>query len=695
MDTRALTRERLRIDDLLLDPGRHELTRDGVIIELPRLSYQLLLALAEAAPNVVTQDELMERVWPDRVVSPETLTQRIKLLRQAIGDDAHAPRYIGLVRGEGYRLLPPVTREYPGVAEVRATWIKRHPVLTIGGLLLIVASLVTLLTRIDWGEPQAPLLPASSIAVLPFSNLSGDPADDYLSAGLANELQDQLGRVKGLRIVPRRSAAAAREGGRDAQAMALQMGVGTLVEGSLRRQGNNLSITIQVIDGNTGFQRWSQSYDRTSRDLLAIPQQIAQDVVKHILPDVETSGESLSPTSEDVSAHELLSRLGGALLYRGDIDAAEDPIFTALGIDPDLSEVQTTLGLYYWLRGLPGSGDAWQRAIEINPYNADALAYYAYWIWHQWDYYTGDTHYRRALSIDPLSLSRHADLGNFYGMMGQTEQTAAIAARVEAMFPTAEGYSLLARLYELMGRVDDAIAWAIKAQRADPERERYTWQLAELYAVLGDFNSALLIEPKPGMGLLFRMRRYEEMISLGEELMIDQPQDLTNKYLLAFAYNATGQYELAVRMLKLAGLPERALADTRDAPAIEALATLANALYLSGQTEPAQRLAKWIYKHMQIHQETGGTTWWGYIYKACASHVLGEHERVLESLAGVTTSPRLPWLPLLQDSPCFAPYRDSPRFKSLLDGIDKRRAALLKNLPNTLHAHGLDVRTRE
>lgn len=69
MDTRALTRERLRIDDLLLDPGRHELTRDGAIIELPRLSYQLLLALAEAAPNVVTQDELMERVKGLRIVA--------------------------------------------------------------------------------------------------------------------------------------------------------------------------------------------------------------------------------------------------------------------------------------------------------------------------------------------------------------------------------------------------------------------------------------------------------------------------------------------------------------------------------------------------------------------------------------------------------------------------------------------------
>lgn len=100
--------QRLLIGDLVLDVGVRQVSRGSVPVELPKLSFRLLHALALSAPDVLTQDELIERVWPGRVISPETLTQRVKLLRQALGDDAREPRYVGLVRGEGYRLLADV-----------------------------------------------------------------------------------------------------------------------------------------------------------------------------------------------------------------------------------------------------------------------------------------------------------------------------------------------------------------------------------------------------------------------------------------------------------------------------------------------------------------------------------------------------------------------------------------------------------
>jgi DNA-binding winged helix-turn-helix (wHTH) protein/tetratricopeptide (TPR) repeat protein len=97
-----------RIADVVLDPGRRELTRHGQSIELGRLTYSLLLELVRSAPNVVTHEELVQRLWRGRTTSPETVTQRVKLLRDALGDDADQPRYVGLVRGHGYRLMPPV-----------------------------------------------------------------------------------------------------------------------------------------------------------------------------------------------------------------------------------------------------------------------------------------------------------------------------------------------------------------------------------------------------------------------------------------------------------------------------------------------------------------------------------------------------------------------------------------------------------
>lgn len=98
-------------DDLTLDIQRGELTRQGETITLPKLSYDLLVALAEASPALLSQTELMNKVWPDRVIGDETLKQRVKLLRKSLGDEAAAPRYIEAVRGRGYRLIPNVERE--------------------------------------------------------------------------------------------------------------------------------------------------------------------------------------------------------------------------------------------------------------------------------------------------------------------------------------------------------------------------------------------------------------------------------------------------------------------------------------------------------------------------------------------------------------------------------------------------------
>ncbi len=100
--------ERFLVDDLLVDVGQQRVVRDGIDIALPNLSFRLLLALIRAAPNVLSNDELMERVWPGLIVSPETVNKRVKLLRDALGDDAQEPRYVVAIRSRGYRLVATV-----------------------------------------------------------------------------------------------------------------------------------------------------------------------------------------------------------------------------------------------------------------------------------------------------------------------------------------------------------------------------------------------------------------------------------------------------------------------------------------------------------------------------------------------------------------------------------------------------------
>ena len=107
-----------RVGDLLIDIGRQRVTRESVELSLSALSFELLLALARAAPNVLSFDQLMERVWPGLVVTPETVSQRVKLVRDAIGDDSQSPRYIAGVRGRGYRMVASVSRvEVPDASD--------------------------------------------------------------------------------------------------------------------------------------------------------------------------------------------------------------------------------------------------------------------------------------------------------------------------------------------------------------------------------------------------------------------------------------------------------------------------------------------------------------------------------------------------------------------------------------------------
>jgi TolB-like protein len=259
--------------------------------------------------------------------------------------------------------------------------------------------------------------PTNSIAVMPFDNAGQDADDAYLSEGLSDNLRDQLGQLPGMRVAARISSIVAREQWLDAVTIAERLGVANLVEGSIRRQGNRMYVSVQLIEGATGLSLDSWTFDRGPRELLFVQNEIAEEIATLFMPDA--SELVAKPATSDATANELMllarhyelqvrdredvdvetltraielyrkatevdpesalaySRLAGTLLYLGDIEQAEAPIFRAMSLDPDLSEVQHTMGLFYWARGIPDALNAFARAVELNPNNADALQYFA------------------------------------------------------------------------------------------------------------------------------------------------------------------------------------------------------------------------------------------------------------------------------------------------------------------------------
>jgi TolB-like protein/tetratricopeptide (TPR) repeat protein len=579
------------------------------------------------------------------------------------------------------------------------------------------------------------LIVPNSIAVLPFENAGKDSGDSFLIEGLSDELRDQLGRVEGIRIAARSSSVAAREQRLDALTISSKLGVANLVEGSIRRQGNKLKISVQLIEGSSGLALWSETYERGPGELLNVQQAIAGQVVRYVMPNSEPM--VAEPATRDATANELMllarhyeqevrgrqevdektlleavrlyreatvadpesalahSRLAGVLLYLGDLAAAEAPIFKALSLNPNISEVQNTLGEFYWARGLPDAKAAFARAVELNPNNADALNNYANQLWLSYEPYQHIVedlalYFRRALALDPLSLSRYAALGDYFGKEGRVEEVQAVIQDIQELFDDAEAYRAIGWLKELIGEVDQAIAWTIRARDLEPENPDHVGKLAALFAIIGDFETALLLEPEPGIGLLFHMRRYPQLIDAAEFLMIEEPEDMGVRYLLAFAYNATGNFESAIHVLSSTGLPDSLLnGEARSVADIEGFFTLTNALAAIGQpqtTELAHSLA--------LYSENG--PWWGDIgwlalHRACGLAILDRYDDALQLLVRVKESQRLLWGPVIRDSFCFQRFVDEPAYRDILRDQEQRRTALRKQLPATLAKFGVTL----
>jgi len=562
----------------------------------------------------------------------------------------------------------------------------------------------------------------NSLAVLPFVNASQAPADAWLSEGLSDELRDQLGRVAGIRVAARSSSVAARAQGLDALAISERLRVAHLVEGSLRRVGDKLRVSVQLIEGESGLVLWSRDFERGARELVNVQHSIVMMLVQQVLPDA--GPVTAEPATLDYTANELMllarhklqqvrdsqevnvellqegialyrqaseadpqsalaqSRLADALLYLGDIDAAEAPIFRALTLDPNLSEVQNTLGSFYWAKGLPEVGMAFERAVELNPNNADALANNAYWRWFQKisvDHVA--EYFARALELDPLALARYAALGEFYGQVGMLDEMHGVIERMQQNFDTAESYRVTSWLLELAGRIDESVAWVLRARDREPDNPDHVSKLAELYTLMGDFETALQLEPEPGIGLLFLMRRYEELIDQAEFMVIERPQDVELRYLLAFAYNATGQFESAIHILSTTGQPDTFLEQkVRSAADMEGYFALVNALAGVGQTGMAKELAGLF--PVELWETI--PDWWNRAYGACGLAIMEQDDKALELLQRIKESPRLPWLPVIQDSFCFQRYAENPGYQALIQLVFERQAAKRKQLPSTL-----------
>jgi serine/threonine protein kinase/tetratricopeptide (TPR) repeat protein len=588
--------------------------------------------------------------------------------------------------------------------------------------------------------------PNKAVVVLPFASETGDPRDEQISEGLGDNLRARLMELP-LSVQARASSVTFRGQNADPRTIARSLGVGTLINGTLRRQGKTLDLLVEILDDKGFAVGQPLNFEGTDNELQKLQQQIASRVGALLVPAARESlaTQARTPTAQSENANMLVlfgshydhdarepitldeqkmdraidfyerataadpnsivaySRLASALLYKGDVEKARAPLLSALKLaesaDPssastELSDVYNTTALYRLRTLQTGADDAYRKALALNPNNVDALDGYAQWLLRSPHPQAAEDLFREAVRLDRQSLSRYQDYAEYLGSTEEMDKLRDLGHEIAERFPNAQGYLTLARVYELTGELDIGIAWGLKALQLQPDDQETKWQLGELYAKIGDFTVAARYDPE-SVSQFWLQRRYDELIDFAQTWLIDHPDDVTPEYYLAFAYNATGDFKSAKYLLERMGMPPSD--ETLDMGVFEAvyqqiMASYADTLQsLSGSDALVTKMAT-----MRVDMYTKGSephgygkSWWVNSMMACDQSQLGRYMEALDSLDRVRDAQGLAWSPFLLDSPCFKHLAQEPRYKALIEHLEDRKKQLRERLPATLKEYGV------
>lgn len=453
-----------------VDLGSRELRRQGLKISLQDQPFRLLALLLERAGEVVTREELRDKLWPaDTFVDfDHSLNTAVRKLREALGDSAETPRYVETLARRGYRFVAPVAEPGPTAPQAHSAdadvalpspppKARLPPSARRVVVVAAVLSSAALVAYWAGGRPTPRVQPGRrlTLAVLPFDNLSGDADQEYLSDGLTEEMITQLGRLEPdrLRVIARSSTWKYKRAERDIGRLRQELGADYVLEGSLRRAGERVRVTAQLIHAADQTDVWAETYERDLRDVLVLQSEVARSVARAIALTLTPDAQARLASARSVRPESYQDYLRGRYFWNRRTEAALKQALgyfqRAIAADPDdaraysgLADCYSSLGASSIVGGLPPrqampeAKAAALKALQIDDTLAEAHTSLAnVHLLYDWDLAASEKEFRRALELDPDYTTAHHWYSHCLLVLGRTDESLAESKRALELEP--------------------------------------------------------------------------------------------------------------------------------------------------------------------------------------------------------------------------------------------------------------------
>ncbi len=459
-----------RFEGYTLDVVRCSLRVAGREVELRRKSFEVLRYLVENPDRIVTKEELIKAIWPDVVVTDDSLTQCVSEARRALGDGGQT--IIKTVPRRGYRFAAPVSRLAADDAS---------------GLLALEATPRAAKSDADLHrEPSPPERP--SIAVLPFVNLSDDPQQDYFSDGIVEEIITALSHTSWLFVIARNSSFTYKGRAVNVKQVGRELGVHYVLEGSVRKAAERVRITCQLIDASNGTHIWADRYDGVLEDIFDLQDQVTANLVSAIAPNLQRAAieRAKRKPTENLNGYDYFLR-GMASFHRWNSEASSDALrhfYKAIELDPEFATAHGVAAWCYvwrvaygWMIN-PAQESAEgvrlaRRAIELGRDDAVALGCGGWTLAYVGrELETGAVFVDRARTLNPNLAPTWYFSGWVRVFLGDPEVAIAHFAQVMRLSPRDplifHMQNGTAWAHFFAGRCDEALSWAERALQESP-----------------------------------------------------------------------------------------------------------------------------------------------------------------------------------------------------------------------------------